>query len=140
MGALDWYNEAIKQTKENRTCRLFWELRTECAHRQMIEPKPIIAVSLTAKKTDIKIEGFFITYFEGKMKKYRDYGNKNLIDLAEEHMCIIRSIVEEAVEKFGFKERPLKNFHTRPGYIKIEAKARAMNFMMQKMIEKQNKQ
>jgi hypothetical protein len=138
-GALDWYNKAIEKTKTNRTCRLFWLLRTECAHRQVVEPKPIISVSLSQNDTNFYIEGFFINNFEKDLKKFKDYDSKNLIELAEEHISIIRSIVEEAVDKFGFKDRPLKNFHTRPGYIKIEAKVRTMNAVLAGMIKPQNK-
>lgn len=139
-GALDWYNNAIERTKANRTCRLFWELRTECAHRQVVEPKPIFSVSLRPNETVCNIEGFFINIFEKGLKKFKEeYDSKNLINLADEHITIIKSIVDEAVVKFGFKERPTENFHTRPGYIKIEAKVRTMNAVLAGMIKPQNK-
>lgn len=137
-GALDWYNKTIEKTKVNRTCRLFWLLRTECAHRQVVEPKPIISVSLSHDETKISIEGFFINNFEKDLKNFKDYDSKNLINLADEYISIIRSIVDEAVEKFGFKDRPLKNFHTRPGYIKIEAKVRVMNAALAGIIKPPN--
>jgi hypothetical protein len=138
-GALAWYEEAIKKAKENRTCRLFWELRTECAHRQVVESKPIVSATCLTNGIDIKIDGFFISYFEKKMKKFKDYDSKNLLNLAEEHISIIRSIVDEAVDKFGFKDLPLKNFHTKPGYIKLEAKARVMNWGLSEILKQQNK-
>jgi hypothetical protein len=134
-GALAWYLKAVEKLKTTRTCRLFWELRTECAHRQLVEPKPIISATLSPGEVNVKIEGFFINNFENKMKNFKDYDNKNLLNLADEHISIIKSIVDEAVIKFGFKDRPLKNFHTKPGYIKLEAKVRAINSVMEGMVK-----
>ncbi|MEW6290824.1 MAG: hypothetical protein AB1545_13320 [Thermodesulfobacteriota bacterium] len=71
------------------------------------------------------------------MSGFKDYGSKNLLSLADEHISIIKSIVEEAVDKFGFKERPLKNFHTKPGYIKLEAKVKVMNTALAGMLKSQ---
>jgi len=138
-GALAWYDDAIKKIEGNRTCRLFWELRTECAHRQVVEPKPIVSANLSKTSVDVKIDGFFISYFEKKMKKFRDFDSKNLLNLAEEHTSIIRSIVDEAVDKFGFKDLPSNNFHTKPGYIKLEARAQIMNWGLNEILKQKTK-
>lgn len=138
-GALEWYNKEIERLKTNKTCRLFWELRIESAHRQVVEPKPIISATIFPGKVNVEIEGFFINNFEKKMKKFKDYDSKNLIYLADEHISIIKLIVDRAVIKFGFKERPLKNFHTRPGYIKLEAKIKAINSVLCGIVNPDNK-
>lgn len=128
--AYEWYKDIIEVTKNNEVCRLFWALRTASIHVHIIEPRLIIDIVDNKK---IKIEGFFINYFEGNLRKFQNYDSKNLIPLAEEHFLIIESIVMEASDKFGFNDLPKQPFFTRPGYLKLEAKIKVTNYTLKNL-------